>query len=328
MPIPAAFYTPETEVGGGVGIVHAYRKADDPSAVPHSSFIPAIIYTQRNQLIARALLEHYSDQGRYLTNMTLAYTNYPDRYYGNGGDTRLEDEELFTEIYGSAEVSIVRQFVNQTYFGPVVRYEEFALRELTAQGRLAQGDIVGSDRGTISGAGVRALHNSRDNNFVPRAGQILELSWVRHATGLGSTYDFSSSQARWRLYHPLSKSWIMATDVVLEDRSGEVPFRKLALLGGQYLLRGYFLGRYRDSKLGGAQLDFRLLMTERLGFVAFASTGWVGPKWEELAANDFHHSVGGGLRYVLDLESRINLRVDYGVGKDSSGIYVGVGEAF
>jgi hypothetical protein len=39
---------------------------------------------------------------------------------------------------------------------------------------------------------------------------------------------------------------------------------------------------------------------------------------------------GGGLgvRFTLAKESRINLRIDYGWGKDGSAFYVGIAEAF
>jgi hypothetical protein len=328
VPVPAVFYTPETGTGLGVGIVHSYRDITDAESVPNSTFIPALIYTQRDQLIGRGILEHYSHDGEYYWTATLAYTRFPDKFYGIGGKTRLIDEELFTEVYGSADFGLSRRIAAATYLGPVLRYEEFAIRDRQKSGSLFQNQISGSARGQIGGAGIRFLHNSRDNQFVPRAGRIIETSFVRHAPALGSTFTFSSSQIRFREYWPLTSRWLVATDSVVEDRSGDVPFRKLALLGGQYLLRGYFLGRYRDSKLAAAQCDLRWMLNARAGLVAFTGVGWVGADWKLLRSNDFHFSHGAGFRYILDEESRINLRVDLGIGKDSSGIYMGVGEAF
>jgi hypothetical protein len=44
--------------------------------------------------------------------------------------------------------------------------------------------------------------------------------------------------------------------------------------------------------------------------------------------NRFHFSYGGGLRLLVHEKEKLNLRLDFGFGKGSSGIYVLLKEAF
>lgn len=44
--------------------------------------------------------------------------------------------------------------------------------------------------------------------------------------------------------------------------------------------------------------------------------------------NSFKPSYGFGFRYLLDRKEGINLRFDFGYGKNSSGFYFTAGEAF
>lgn len=64
------------------------------------------------------------------------------------------------------------------------------------------------------------------------------------------------------------------------------------------------------------------------GMVAFAGVGGVD---EDLDGFDFENplpSAGVGLRFMLSEENRLNLGVDYAVGKDSDAWYFSVGESF
>ena len=39
-------------------------------------------------------------------------------------------------------------------------------------------------------------------------------------------------------------------------------------------------------------------------------------------------AVGAGLRYLFNKEEKVNLRVDFGVGRNTTGVYFGLEEAF
>ncbi len=328
VPVPSIFYTPETGLGAGIGMVHAYRHLNDGAEVPNSNFIPALTYTQNNQLMVRNFVEQFEQQGQIYWSATAAYTRNPDKFFGIGNDTTVPSGESFTEISGSGEFSISRRIGTKTYLGPLLRYEEFAIRERESLGRLSQDKIVGQRRGNIGGVGLRTVHSSRDHNFDARKGRHIELSVVKHSQVLGSSFEYIASNTRIRNYWPMTETLTAAIEFTAEDLRGEVPFNRLARLGGQNLLRGYQLGRFRDKKLSAIQLELRNMFSSDFGMVLFLASGWVGSDWSRFDRKEFHHSYGAGIRLMLDRKSRISLRLDYGAGKDSNAVYMGLGESF
>ncbi|HEX9620629.1 MAG TPA: hypothetical protein VF989_10860, partial [Polyangiaceae bacterium] len=103
---------------------------------------------------------------------------------------------------------------------------------------------------------------------------------------------------------------------------------QLAMLGGDELLRGYFLGRYRDENLGALETEYRFPLYWRFGGVAFAGAGQVADGLEDLGGEPTRWAVGAGLRFSLNDDEHLNLRLDFGVGPGTHGIYVTAREAF
>ncbi len=94
-------------------------------------------------------------------------------------------------------------------------------------------------------------------------------------------------------------------------------------------MRGYFNGRYRDSKLMAIQAEYRFPLKGRFGAAAFAGTGRVGHVFSDFALSGFKPSVGAGLRYAILKHERLNLRFDVGFGNfNSVNYYLMLGEAF
>ena len=53
-----------------------------------------------------------------------------------------------------------------------------------------------------------------------------------------------------------------------------------------------------------------------------------GPPSEARFAEAAHKKCGGGLRYAMNESERVNIRLDYGLGRGSSSFYFSVTEAF
>ena len=66
----------------------------------------------------------------------------------------------------------------------------------------------------------------------------------------------------------------------------------------------------------------------RFGLVAFAGFGQVAPELNQVSINDLKPSVGLGLRFTLIPEQKVNLRIDFGIGKDNSSFNIDFMEAF
>ena len=66
----------------------------------------------------------------------------------------------------------------------------------------------------------------------------------------------------------------------------------------------------------------------RFGLVGFLGFGDVSSDVKDFALSDLKHSLGFGLRYFLNPEEKLNIRLDLAYGKDSSGFYITLFEAF
>ena len=107
---------------------------------------------------------------------------------------------------------------------------------------------------------------------------------------------------------------------------GDVPWSMMPLLGSDERMRGYYQGRYRDKNVVSSQLEYRRQLTWRHGIVAWVGAGTMGPSLSSL--NNGRWLPTGGVGYRFEFKPRVNIRLDYGIGKGSSGFYFQVGEAF
>jgi len=103
----------------------------------------------------------------------------------------------------------------------------------------------------------------------------------------------------------------------------------MGLLGGAEIMRGYYLGRYRDKNMLVLQAEYRWApIFWRFGLAAFAALGDVAETLDRFNLGRFKTTYGLGLRFVIDPKQRLHLRLDFGFGKETSGVYFTAGEAF
>jgi hypothetical protein len=119
----------------------------------------------------------------------------------------------------------------------------------------------------------------------------------------------------------------LATRFFSESIEGEAPFISQALLGGTRLMRGFYEGRYRDDNSAVVQAEYRRDLFWRFGAVAFGAAGMVAPEYGQLSLNNLRYTYGAGIRFAIDPEDRINIRLDMGVGEEPN-FYLTIGEAF
>ncbi|UOQ69972.1 outer membrane protein assembly factor [Hymenobacter cellulosilyticus] len=150
----------------------------------------------------------------------------------------------------------------------------------------------------------------------------------RAANTNGPTTRFSRYVADVSSYHRLHPRAILALNYFASFTAGTAPFNALSLLGGTRRLRGYYEGRYRDQHAGLVQAELRLAVYRQLGVVAFGGVGALGDDDALLRLNQPKAAYGGGLRFVLNRRDQLNLRLDYALGRESSGFYLTIGEAF
>ncbi|HTF82211.1 MAG TPA: hypothetical protein VL947_10810, partial [Cytophagales bacterium] len=136
-----------------------------------------------------------------------------------------------------------------------------------------------------------------------------------------------------RMYRPINKRDVLAAQVLGQFNFGSTPFNQLALLGGESIMRGYYLGRYRDRNQVAAQLEYRFLpipfnFTKRWGAAVFGGTGAVFGNIDTFSFNNFVWAGGAGIRFLLFPRKDIYTRFDVAATSEGPGFYIFIGESF
>lgn len=88
------------------------------------------------------------------------------------------------------------------------------------------------------------------------------------------------------------------------------------------------MGRYRDKNSVQLQAELRQHVMGRWGFVVFGGTGEVWNRFANFTLANYKWTAGTGLRFNVNKDDPTNLRIDFGITKESTGFYLQFGEAF
>ena len=118
--------------------------------------------------------------------------------------------------------------------------------------------------------GVTVTRDSRPNRFYPVEGSLIDFTGDFFADSLGSKYTFQSYNLTYNKYFSLGKKQVFAYNLFLCATGGEPPFYGNCIYGARNELRGYTAGRYLDRYMFATQLEYRLVLRWRLGWLALA----------------------------------------------------------
>ncbi|MCP5108681.1 MAG: BamA/TamA family outer membrane protein [bacterium] len=325
---PIVFYTPETKFAFGAAGSYIFRLAGCKKETRPSSISPIVIYTTKKQFQAGLNSDLYFKNNNYRLETQFRLQKFPNKFFGVGNQTLEDDEELYTSKNIYLFLSFEKRIVKGFNIGIQYHFDDWKITETTEDGQLMNGTIPGSTEGKISGLGFLLKRDTRDNIFSPLKGDFFEFYARFYKEFLGSDYDYTELNLNLRKYINIVSNHVFAVQAMVKSQTGTVPFLQLARMGGQFNMRGYFDGRFRDKNLLLFQAEYRMPILRRFGVVGFAGVGNVAGKFSELKMGEFKTSYGFGFRYLFDKKEKIWLRVDFGFGKDSSGFYFSIFEAF
>jgi outer membrane protein assembly factor BamA len=334
IPLPAIFYTPETKLGGGAAVTIVQRRANQaPGDRPTTGSVVAL-YTQRAQLNTGIGADWWSRGNVWNVVGGASFQRFPFTFYGTGSAVPDTGEQYTTRtvsLGGSAQ-RLVRPGL---YVGAGASWDDVTMLETAEGGVLEDGALVGSRGGTVAAASGLVTWDTRDNLYYAERGTFLRLQAQGAAKALGGDFAFRRVSLDARAYRRLAAARegrqvrALAVQGLVTTTGGTVPFDRLAQIGGQNVVRGYFEGRFRDRSAAALQAELRQPVWRRVGVAAFFGAGEVGPQLGKLRLNEVRTAGGLGLRIALDAKEKINIRIDQGIGQGGSGgTYITLGEAF
>ncbi|MEN6559693.1 MAG: BamA/TamA family outer membrane protein [Acidobacteriota bacterium] len=326
--IPFLYYTPETKLAFGGGGVLTFRVGRHKEGTRTSSVWAYGTYSLEKQFNILIKPEIYLEGNDFCLAGSLRFERTPQHFYGLGDDTASTAEESYTPLTVQAQFGIRRRILSGLYCGIQFDFENTTIEKVAPGGLLDSGTITGSRGGMLAGLGASLNWDTRDASMFPRRGAYLQLTADSYSAMAGSQFSFSRFKLDLRKYLPLGEDRVLALQGYVLSTGGDVPFYKLALLGGDTLLRGYYRGRFRDKAMAIVQAEYRALISNRIGFVGFAGMAQVFPGLARFGGGNLKFSVGTGMRYVISKRDGTTVRLDMAWGKESFGLYVTAQEAF
>ena len=329
--LPLLYFTPDTRWAAGAAGVYYFKvppSASNPIH-PRVSYIQFLAdYTQNKQLDTWASWHVFTQDENYLLKGDLRYRDFPDRFYGLGNDSEILQKEQYSYQLFVLKTLQLKKIRPGFFLGFDYEFRHEYNFKHAANGQLASGAVTGSNGGFGSALGLVSIIDTRDNIINPYRGNYAEFSTYFFSPLLKSTFSFQTINATYQKYWQFKPKHVLAWQTKARFSFGEVPFLDLSTLGNDDILRGYPKNRFRDQHFFATQLEYRFPLFWRFGAVAFAGAGDVFGPSSTLSASNLKYSVGTGLRFVVDPAERLNIRLDYGYGREGGYFYFVVGESF
>jgi hemolysin activation/secretion protein len=327
--LPLVYYTPDTRwASGAMGAYYFKTAGRNSNEATRLSYIKGLAdYTQNRQVDLWSSWSIFLRDENYIVKGHFRYRNFPDRFYGIGNNSLEVNEERYQYDLFSLRKYVLRKIKKDIFLG--VDYEFKKMYNMKTFGPiLSEGSITGSKGGINSGAGLVLLVDKRDNVINATKGYFLEASSYYFGKAIGSDFSFANYNLTFNTYKAVRKNHIIATNTVMGFNTGDPPFIDYMSAGSENILRGYAENRFKDKNLLATQVEYRFPVYRRFGAVVFTGLGDIFNQWSDLQLNLVKYSYGAGLRFCLDRKENLNLRFDYGFGRDNHTFYFIITEAF
>jgi len=312
----------------GATVTYFYRESGSSFTSRPSMIFPLLIYTQNRQFITQTDAEYYWRDELYHLGGSIGYKKYPGKFFGIGNSTSDRDEEEYTYRESRLAVNFQKRVWESLYTGMHYELSHNSVAEFEAGGMLTGGEIPGSRGGVNSGLGLLLNWDTRDNIFFPTGGSCHQFTTTFYGGGLAGDFAFNKYTVDLRHFHLFRARHVLAVQGYLNIITGDPPYNAMSLIGGENFMRGYYQGRYRDRHMMGLQVEYRSPQWKRTGVIFFAGLADVAERFTDFRFTEFKYSVGLGLRYMINPEEKVNLRLDFGFGRESFGVYMKILEAF
>jgi hypothetical protein len=337
LPVPVFGYSQEAGLQFGVaGIYSFYSDLKNPKNKA-SNIFGTSVYSTKKQSKLSLKSDIWSPSNNYHTITEIRIANTPFNFYGLGNSTLLANEDKIIQKQLKLLTEVERIVLPNFYMGIGAEYENLRFKDVVPGGIFSTNAPPDRTKGQVLYLRVSQLFDTRNNSTYPEKGFFL-----RSRFGLapdffgGNNFTGNLFDVDFRTFKKLSNNLILGFNINYEALSytkNVEAFYVQPQLGGDQMMRGYYLGRFRGPNLIAGQAELRYRIVPRFGLVGFGGTGMVYEN-SQFAIKDLKPNYGIGARIFFDLEKALSLRLDYGVGekpigeKRISGFYLSLGEAF
>ncbi len=334
--LPELGYSLQTRFLAQVQGIIAYRKL----GANVSTIIPAIAYTQNNQILAAIKLNSWTRNNRLNWVGDYRVYKYPQSTFGLGTSSLPNDKRNIDFIHFRIYQSLLKRLRPNLYAGLGYNLDYHMNIRITDNNdqptAIANYQVGVSGRSVSSGVVFNLLYDGRLNsiNAEPSVYAGLIVRPNLRLLGSDNTYQNVSLDLRKYVYLPARSAGVLAIWLYNAFTFGDMaPYLDLPSTGGDTYEnsgRGYLQGRFRGRNFLYQEVEYRFPITRNrlLGGVAFINNQIA----TEPLTNQFVKTAPGGgvgLRVTANKYTRLNLAIDYAIGLNGSGgFFFNFGEYF
>lgn len=317
-------YSSDTKLGIGLVAAGLYRHnlTDTTTTISDVSAYGDITTTGYYKLGIRG--HHFFPEDRWRIDYNVYFESNPDKFWGIGYDNANNDanETRYTRWQSRFIASLTHRFIPHFYVGPQIQLEYINGRKVSDL-TLWQGMSMHT---LTNGAGIVAIYDTRDNVTNAYSGIYMRLDQMFYPKFTGNRYAFSSTELTLCHYRNIWRGGILAMQLHTRLTYGNTPWGLMSKIGGSSNMRGYYEGRYNDKSLADITIELRQHIWRRSGIVIWGGAGQVFHNVSDIQMRRTLPNYGFGYRW--EFKKRVNVRLDYGFGKNQSGFMFNINEAF
>ena len=340
-PIIGPGYTPELQfVIGGGGII-SWSNSKKDKELPRSNMPVNLTISSTGALVVNMRPTTFWAHDNFRLNGDVWYKDMPDNYWGvgykNGYETPKSDsttayQRQWFQFRGDALYRVKSDFFAGLTFD--VNYTQGS--DASAVVASDPNYKVYNEQPLNTGIGLIFRFDSRDVPVNAWSGLYLNAQALSYGL-LGGDNNYQVVLLDYRQYKTINNNpgRVIAWQMVNRMSFGEVPYGEMSQLGNPWDLRGYAWGRYRDKSMFYWLAEYRHTFYKpngdlsKSGIVAWVGSGVI---YDIEQGSDYNNNnrwlPNFGVGYRLELQPRMNLRIDIGVGRETTGFYFNMNEAF
>ncbi len=340
-PFIAPVVSPEVDVMLIAGGLFTF-KVDQLDSLLQRSSVPFFIgYSTNGSFNSNFRPFIYGKNDNFRLFGDIWFKDMPDNYWGVGYDNgkkvpKSDSTTAYQRFWWQVYLNLIRKIKPNLYAGINLDLNQTKASELNV--RMKEDSFI-VNQGTDfrnSGLGIIIQYDSRDLAVNAYSGLYLSLTSSIYRKFLNGNTNFNVYFLDYRQYKSIKRPGrTLAWNVKSRIASSGVPWTDMSFVGTPFDLRGYIWGRYRDKTTITGVIEYRHMfmrkkpdkkgnMMSRHGFVTWIGGGGISPSLRE--KQNWLPNIGVGYRF--EVQKRMNVRVDFGIGEDTTGFYVSFNEAF
>lgn len=336
MPLAGPAYTPEM---GGVlaaGIMTSFKTNPDDSLIQRSSLPIMFGGSTTGAVFFSSVLSSYWLEDKMRIYGDFWFKDMPDNYWGvgyqSGRDTPKGDSTTaYQRAWYWINPRILWQFEPRKFVGLNIDVNNTAATDVNPLMAEDETFLKYGEENFNVGFGAILRYDSRDIPVNAWGGTYFDFMATVYSKAFGGDNDYQVYMADFRKYFRIKREGrTLAWQVKGRFGVNDVPYAEMSQLGTPFDLRGYTWGRYRDNSMIFSILEYRHMFAKRNGDVSpHGVVLWAGTGSIASNARDFEYWLPNfGFGYRFEVQPRMNLRLDYGFGLETTGFYFNFNEAF